>query len=100
MRPLQMRVQHRAHASPLLHRLDGPGQQFVEFGPRACLPGPEVPARGGLGDAGVVGGGGEGEVEGFVRRGGAVAGRVDEEEGSFGRVPACGLWEGNWLVEE
>ena len=84
-----MRVQDRAHAR--LHRLDRPRQQAVQLRSGARGPGPQVTAGGGLGDAGVVGGGREGDVEGFVGEGGAEAGRVHEEEGAFGGVPA---WRG------
>ena len=103
MRPLEMRVQDRAHAR--LDRLDRLGQQAVELGSRARGPGPEVAAGGGLGDAGVVGGGREGDVEGFVCEGGAEAVRVHEEERGFGGVPAffffswrfsVGFWDG-WI---
>lgn len=61
MRPVQMRIQHGSHAA--LHRLDSPRQQALEILDRTRGPGPEVAARGRLGDAGVVGGRGEGDVE-------------------------------------
>lgn len=92
MRPIQMRVQHRTHTA--LDRLDRLGQQFPKLLRRLSPRGPQFPARGGFGDAGVVGRGGEGEVEVGVAGFGAEAVRVDEEEGAFGCVPA---WEG-WGV--
>ena len=48
----------------------------------------QVAAGRGLGDAGVVRGGREGDVEGFVCEGGAEAVRVHKEEGAFWGVPA------------
>lgn len=48
-------------------------------------------ARGGLGDAGVVGRGREGDVEFFVAGFGGGAVGVDEEEGAPRGVPAWGF---------
>ena len=82
-----MRFQHSAHTG--LDRLDRLGQQLIELLGRSGLPGPQVTAGGGLGDAGVVGGRREGNVEVFVAGFGAEAVWVDEEERAFGCVPAC-----------
>lgn len=87
VRPIQMRLQHSAHTA--LDRLDRPRQQIIELLHVSSLRGPQVAAGGGLGDARVVGGGREGNVEVFVAGFGAVAVGVDEEEGAFGCVPAC-----------
>lgn len=100
VRPVQMRVQHGAHAA--LDRLDRPGQQVVELRHRARPSGPQVPAGGRLRDAGVVGRRRERNVEVRVAGFRAEAVRVDEEEGAFRRVPACGAsvgcpWGFSWF---
>ena len=87
-----MRVQHSAHAA--FDRLDRLGQQDIELLDSSRLRSPQVAAGGGLGDAGVVEGRREGNVEVFVAGFGAEAVWVDEEEGAFGGVPACEKKEG------
>lgn len=76
MCPIQMRVQHSTHAA--FDRLDRLGQQLMELLRRTSPCGPQVTARGGLGDARVVGRRREGEVEVFVAGFGAEAVWVDE----------------------
>ena len=87
MRPVQMRIQHGAHAA--LDRLDRPRQQLVKLPGRARPSGPQVAAGGRFRYARVVGRGRKGDVEVFICGFGGQAVRVDEQEGAAGCVPAC-----------
>ena len=58
--PLQMRIQHRAH--PTLHTLNCLRQQLIQFFRRTSLPRPQILTRCCFRYAGVVWGGGEGNV--------------------------------------
>ena len=83
--PLQMRIQHRAH--PTLHTLNCLRQQLIQFFRRTSLPRPQIPTRCCFRYAGVVWGGGEGNVKVFICSFGAGARGVNEEEGAFRCIP-------------
>lgn len=74
---------------PVLDRLDSPRQQSLQLIDRLDPFSPEIPRRSCLGDASIVRGRREADVEFFIRRFRRITVWMDQERRSAGGVPPC-----------